>query len=1584
MGSPQTIGIATVFQHSFFSSGAGTCVFSLADALSALGHKVILCNIAGKNQWWDDVEELKLAYPIRHLVDWTEKGYDKLDMFIDIDGFILPAERRRLAEKVVVMLRKPMTISELEGVVYPVNQPVRNLLECDAVWMWDTFTSQDVHIAELLSNKPVYTIPYTWSERPVATYTQSHPTWAASAADPSVQAWDCHITETNMSITTNCTVPMVIAAHIKTHSKQPLQNVYVHNSATLEQHAFFKDNVLAHCQRPGLQFSFQGRQRIADWRIHKRCWALSHIRFLSVKPALLDCIWNGIPVVHNSPWLRDFGYGLERFYYNDNSITGATTAFETMVADYEAKSGVFAEGALDRIRIALKQQFDVLAPSTNAAWSTALSFAPVIAPEKTVLRVGFSDFWQDYNYIYNFWTLLLEAALKGSGRIQVEPVAITETNATTEKVDVLFFGPFGDTWKKVAASVPKVHVTGESTDPVQGPGVYLNLGFAATESSKGIYRFPLWYQYIDWFGADQERLRNPKSLPVEVLLPPTKEAVLRKDKFCSFIVTNPSNPVRNTAFHTLNQYKQVDSAGRLFNNIGDVLYTNCGGGGGGELKKYEFLRQYKFSLTYENLRKPGYTTEKFFAAKAAGCIPIYWGAEDVAQDFGTEGYINANTFETPDALISAVRALEEDQEKYLSVATKGCFNVGLLRRRLAEAAQLILAPLLSTAQKQCLPTELGKEPSTAPVMCLEPPAPERLPEPLSTFKWNGKTVLVTCSTQRFVPSLMQWIGCVVPRLKAEPNLSARVYLGGDIDTFQRNLLRTEFPQVEFLGLPTTSVTAPEFPDLWDPQHFAWKLWIYQNLVQEKSLANTLIWYMDCASYIVRWPGKWLSVASEKGICMLEDVEQKNYQWCHEEFCRVLNVTEDEKQSQQVVGGIMAFVVGAPLAWSVFQEAWVYGQQRNIIVGPKWSGVGADGKPFGHRHDQSILSILRLRKVVPVEPLATVYNHESIRRCFKSGACLYVHRGQLKEHVNFTPRIGETHIINLPRRKDRIDRFKANHEGWTKDVCLRPAFDGRALTLTSNLARLFAPNDFFWKKAVMGCALSHLSLWLELASESSICENYLILEDDVKFKPGWLEQWKLAAEEIPDDYDVLYLGGVLPPNRGVFDSVLEPVNAYWSKVQPNQIFGQKEPTNYFHFCNYAYILSRQGAQKILQTLSEHGGYYTSADHMICNRVDVLKHYVLNPMVAGCYQDEDPKYATSQFNNFSRVDGFDSDLWNNDDRFTEGEVKTALEGWRGEALNLQEALLDALKQSQSKHQPQPQQPQVQVKSRFTTVGEHRICPKAQLEYKWMLSLFGPAFEASKHTTVPLVHQPLKNSPIFIVCTPHFKDYLPVFQRYEAEGIPFYAIHLSDEHSVDPIDWYSYSSCKGIVRFYNRSDCTANPKVLTLPLGPNRWPTVDSVPVDRSVPWSFYGTKWMNREAALLPWTQIEGGKYAFYDTWMDAKQLRAEEYAAICQNTHFMPCPRGQNPETFRLYEALEYGAIPVLIREHGDNLFIKMVTSNVPVPIFDTWSAATAFTQSLLQNPITLAEYHTMMSSKWSSWKKNLAKVCAIHFAMDAL
>jgi hypothetical protein len=64
-----------------------------------------------------------------------------------------------------------------------------------------------------------------------------------------------------------------------------------------------------------------------------------------------------------------------------------------------------------------------------------------------------------------------------------------------------------------------------------------------------------------------------------------------------------------------------------------------------------------------------------------------------------------------------------------------------------------------------------------------------------------------------------------------------------------------------------------------------------------------------------------------------------------------------------------------------------------------------------------------------------------------------------------------------------------------------------------------------------------------------------------------------------------------------------------------------------------------------------------------------------------------------------------------------------------------------------------------------------------------------------------------------------------------------------------------------------------------------------------------------------------------------------YADAMRNAAFAPCPAGNNPETFRLYEALEAGAIPVLSRgglTRGDFVSSHFGPS-CPIPVVKDWS-----------------------------------------------
>jgi hypothetical protein len=452
---------------------------------------------------------------------------------------------------------------------------------------------------------------------------------------------------------------------------------------------------------------------------------------------------------------------------------------------------------------------------------------------------------------------------------------------------------------------------------------------------------------------------------------------------------------------------------------------------------------------------------------------------------------------------------------------------------------------------------------------------------------------------------------------------------------------------------------------------------------------------------------------------------------------------------------------------------------------------------------------------------------------------------------------------------------------------------------------------------------------------------------------------------------------------MFQRVLAPVNPYWSYISPNTIFGQSQPSRYFHFCNYAYILSRKGAQKILQELGGYGGYHTSADHMICNRTDSLKHYMLTPLEAACYQDDDPKYAQSQFNDFSRIDNFDSDLWNNDDRFTQTEVDTCLKEWEDpRAIPVIEALQDANYTTVLPVETTPETTSADAtpSSRWFTVEPHSFVPHAMFEYHWLETCFGPSIK-TVHQCEP-DHEPFSHHPIFIVMKPHIHLYSVVFQRYEDARKPFSVLHVSDEFCDDPVDWMNHTMLQQVFRIYPRTNVPCPEKAFTLPLGPAKQAPPNAIhQPQRDLVWSFHGTDWNYREQVLSPWKQIGPHDCKFYKDWCDPSQLGAEAYSKLCLSSIFVLCPRGNNVETFRFYEALEHGAIPIYVRYDGDDAYFSFLQANLPIISFPSWGHALAAAIGLLKNQETLFEYRKHILTRWLEWKQAIQTRCT-RFLID--
>jgi hypothetical protein len=75
--------------------------------------------------------------------------------------------------------------------------------------------------------------------------------------------------------------------------------------------------------------------------------------------------------------------------------------------------------------------------------------------------------------------------------------------------------------------------------------------------------------------------------------------------------------------------------------------------------KNAVMRQYKYAVVYENAVFPGYVSEKIFDAFFAGCIPIYLGAPDVADDIPPETFIDRSKFRNHEELYKYLSTMPE-------------------------------------------------------------------------------------------------------------------------------------------------------------------------------------------------------------------------------------------------------------------------------------------------------------------------------------------------------------------------------------------------------------------------------------------------------------------------------------------------------------------------------------------------------------------------------------------------------------------------------------------------------------------------------------------------------------------------------------------------------------------------------------------------------------------------------------------------------------------------------------------------------------------------------------------------------------
>lgn len=81
---------------------------------------------------------------------------------------------------------------------------------------------------------------------------------------------------------------------------------------------------------------------------------------------------------------------------------------------------------------------------------------------------------------------------------------------------------------------------------------------------------------------------------------------------------------------------------------------------------WKLFRDYKYCLVMENKAQTGYITEKIIMAFLGGCIPIYYGTEEVFDLFNPESFVFYD-INNPESALEKMRLLEESPEAYHKV-----------------------------------------------------------------------------------------------------------------------------------------------------------------------------------------------------------------------------------------------------------------------------------------------------------------------------------------------------------------------------------------------------------------------------------------------------------------------------------------------------------------------------------------------------------------------------------------------------------------------------------------------------------------------------------------------------------------------------------------------------------------------------------------------------------------------------------------------------------------------------------------------------------------------------------------------------
>lgn len=181
---------------------------------------------------------------------------------------------------------------------------------------------------------------------------------------------------------------------------------------------------------------------------------------------------------------------------------------------------------------------------------------------------------------------------------------------------------------------------------------------------------------------------------------------------------------------------------------------------------------------------------------------------------------------------------------------------------------------------------------------------------------------------------------------------------------------------------------------------------------------------------------------------------------------------------------------------------------------------------------------------------------------------------------------KTFVINLERRKDRLDKFMLDEQVKQLNPVIFKAIDGQKIKPTNKILKLFETSDYNYRKGLVGCWCSHIMIWLELLRSNEF-NTALILEDDCELSPDFISKLQNVLQKAPfiidkAIWDIIFLSHHLYPqykdDRVIFKNEIKL--ELWDKER--SIKENMGGTT-------SYLITKKGAETLLEHVQNFGAY-----------------------------------------------------------------------------------------------------------------------------------------------------------------------------------------------------------------------------------------------------------------------------------------------------------------------------------------------------------------------------------------------------------